>query len=256
MSLLASLLAAATPARAGTILKWYEVTRLEGHAAHRTVIAFSSEQGLRMQIVEVTGKPGVQSASSVLLWVAATGALHVKEDGKEWITVDAGLISTLGSKGRPTKTRTGTAPPPVTVRKTGSKHKVNSFACEAYTLQQKGLPTRIVCLGDPAAIGIDETTRRNFREMSRLLVAFMELADQAGPGAPSPDEGIRYNTYDMPGGFPVRAWETRRGETWLDSELLSVAPGETLPSLFEAPASLAPPEKPRVSPAATPRSGR
>ena len=257
--LLAALLAAAFPARAGTVLKWYEATRLEGKPAHRTVVAYSSELGLRMQIVEVGGPVESAPGASVLLWVAGTGALHVKEGSKEWVTVTPALVSSLRSKGE----RRGKPPvlpaPPVTVKKTGSRHTVNSFPCEAYTLQQKGFPTRIVCLGNPGPIGIDETTRRNFREMSRLLASFMELADQAGGGAPAPDEGIRYNTYDMPGGFPIRAWEARRGETWLDSELVSVAPGETPPSLFEppaAPSGTAGPSAPPVTPAAPPRSGR
>ena len=136
----------------------------------------------------------------------------------------------------------------------GSHHTVNSFSCEAYALQQKGRPSRIVCLGEPASLGIDETTRRNFREMSRLLVAFMESAERAAGSGPSAEEGIRYNTYDMPAGFPVRAWETRRGETWLDSELVSVSPGDTPDSLFEPPP--APPSEPggpSVTPVSPPR---
>jgi hypothetical protein len=224
------------------------------------VVAFSSELGLRMQIVEVAGGAESASGSSVLLWVAATGALHVKEGAKEWVTVTPALVSSLRSKGERQGQGSGKSPAPptlpVTVKKTGSRHTVNSFPCEAYTLQKKGFPTRIVCLGEPGALGIDETTLRNFREMSRLLTAFMDVAERSAGGAPSPDEGIRYNTYDMPGGFPVRAWETRRGETWLDSELVSIAADETPPSLFEPPAAPAGPAAPPVSPAAPPRSGR
>src|SRR5512140_2845859 len=169
----AGALVGSVPASAGTILRWQETTRLNGQPAHRAVMAYSSELGLRMQMVEI----GSNVASSVILWVAATGALHVKDGDKGWVTVTPGLISSLRSRAR---LAPGKEPPPVTVRPTGSKHTVTSFKCEAYTLQQKGLPSRIVCVAQPRAIGIDETTRRNFREMSRLLVAFMESAEQAG----------------------------------------------------------------------------
>jgi hypothetical protein len=239
-AVLAAALVAASPARAGTILKWQETTRLNGEPAHKAVIAYSSDLGLRVQMVEI----GSTVAGSVILWVAATGALHVKDGEMGWGTVTYGVISSLRAKARPVP---GKEAPAVTVRRTGSRHKINSFSCEAYTLQQKGLPSRIVCLAEPRAIGIDETTQRNFRQMSRLLVAFMESTEHAGGKGPSVEEGIRYNTYDMPGGFPVRAWETRKGETWIDSELVSVSPGDTPASLFEPPS---------VTPGVPPRSGR
>lgn len=249
-AVLAGALFAAVPARAGTILKWQETTRLEGQPAHRAVMAYSCELGLRVQMLEI----GSNVASSVILWVAATGALHVKDGEKGWVTVIPDLISGLRSRARPAPRR---ETPAVTVRRTGSRHTVNSFSCEAYALQQKGLPSRIVCLGEPGAIGIDDTTRRNFREMSRLLVAFMEAAEHAGGNGPSVEEGIRYNTYDMPAGFPVRVWETRKGETWIDSELVSVSPGDTPASLFEPPTSPQPDHgAPSVSPGVPPRSGR
>jgi len=239
---------AAPPASAGTILKWQETTRLDGQPAHKAVLAYSGPLGLRVQSVEI----GSTTASSVILWVAATGTLHVNDGEKGWVTVTPDLIAGLQSRA---KRAPGKEAPPVTVRPTGSRHTVNSFACEAYTLQQKGRPSRIVCLGEPASLGIDETTRRNFREMSRLLVAFMESAERAAGSTPSTDEGIRYNTYDMPAGFPVRAWETRRGETWLDSELVSVSAGDTPASLFESPPTPKPGD-PSVTPSAPPRSGR
>jgi hypothetical protein len=220
-------------AAAGTVLKWQETTRLDGRPAHRAVIAYSSELGLRIQMLEI----GSNIANSILLWVPATRTLHFKDGDKAWQTISPEALERLQTNargGRKTPSR-----PPVTVRTTGSRHTVNGFPCEAYSLQQKGRTTRLVCLADPVATGIDEVTRRNFREMSHTMIAFIEATSD--PGSPAEaEEGIRYNTYDMPGGFPVRVWETRVGETWIDSEMVNVAPGETPASLFEVPPPVSP----------------
>lgn len=239
---LLALLAAlpSTPAAAGTVLKWQETYRHDDQPAHRAVVAFSSAAGLRIQMLEI----GTGIDNSVLLYLPSRQTLYIREGKRDWVIVTPKVIEDLRARARP-NTKKGPAPP-ITVKTTGTRHTESSFPCEGYTLQQKGMPTRIVCLSDPAAIKIDETTRRNFREMSRTLIAFMQAAGDAGAGPPKAEEGIRFNTYDMPGGFPVRVWESRRGETWIDSQLVSVTQEETPASLFEPP-------PPKDAPAASPR---
>jgi hypothetical protein len=241
----------AEPVFAGSILKWQETTRLDDRPAHKAVIAYSSELGLRIQMLEI----GSNIANSVLLWVAATRTLHFKDADKGWQSVTPEILDRLQTIAR--KNRKGLVLPPVSVKPAGSRHVVNGFPCEAYSLQQKGRTSRLVCLADPAASGIDDTTRRNFRELSRMMIAFMDATSEPGTAAER-EEGIRYNTYDMPGGFPVRVWETRRGETWIDSEMVSVAQGETPASLFEVPPAAGPTPTPAlpVKPGGTPPPGR
>ena len=87
---------AAPPASAGTILKWQETTRLDGQPAHKAVLAYSGPLGLRVQSVEI----GSTTASSVILWVAATGTLHVNDGEKGWVTVTPDLIAGLRSRAK------------------------------------------------------------------------------------------------------------------------------------------------------------
>ena len=222
----------AFPARAGTVLKWHETRHEDGKKVQTASIATSGPLGLRVEMTDI----GVgTSGHTTFLYLASTRTLYMKQAAaQEWVTITAPLVESLRKRAIthiPEKKEL-----PVTVSSLGTRHTYGGFACESWILRQKERPSRIVCLADPASIQIDETVRKQFQEMSRLMIGFMAAAEAASGLPASTDEGIRYNTYDMPQGFPVKVWESRAGQTWMDTELVSVSAADPPADLFEPPA--------------------
>ena len=222
----ATVLLLASRLEAGATLRWQELARQDGKPVQTTAVAYSGEAGLR---VDVSGGSPASPTKLTLLYLTATGTLQIRDGGKPWMTVTPELLE------RARAAHKSPPEPEITVNPTNTRHSFAGFPCEGYQLRQRGLPSRLVCLARPADVKLDEVTVKNFRAFSRILAAFMKAS---GDGADSkgPDAHITFNTYDLPGGFPIREWESRGGEAWTDSQVVEITPGEPEASLFRKPA--------------------
>lgn len=211
---------------AGATLRWQELARQDGKPVQTTAVAYAGEAGLR---VDVSGGDPAHPTQLTLLYVREERALHVRDGQRPWVTVTPELLE------RPRAARKGPPEPAVSVVPTSTRHRFAGFPCEGYQLKQRGLPSRLVCLARPEDVKLDEAAVRSFREFGRILATFMKASGD-GAAAKGPDAHITFNTYDLPGGFPIREWESRGGETWTDSQVVEITPGEPEPSLFRRPA--------------------
>lgn len=207
---------------AGATLRWQELARQDGKPVQTTAVAYSGEAGLR---VDVSGGSPASPTKLTLLYRSATGTLQIRDGEKPWTTITPELLE------RARSTNKSAPEAEVTVTPTNTRHSFAGFPCRGFQLRQRGLPSRLVCLATPADLGLDEVTVKNFRAFSRILAAFLKAS---GDGADSkgPDAHITFNTYDLPGGFPIREWESRGGEPWTDSQVVEITPGEPEASLF------------------------
>jgi hypothetical protein len=211
---------------AGATLRWQELNRQEGKPVQTTAVAYSGEAGLR---VDISGAGQAEPTSLTLLYLSSTRTLHIRDGQKAWLAVTPELLE------RALASRKGAPETRVTVNPTNTRHSFAGFPCEGYQLRQRGLSSRLVCLANPADLKLDELTLRNFREFSRILAAFMKASGDSA-ASQGQDAHITFNTYDLPGGFPVREWESRNGEIWMDSQVVEITAGEPPAALFQKPA--------------------
>lgn len=214
-------------AHAGATLRWQELNREHGNPVQTTAVAYSGEAGLRIDISETGGSAG--PTQMTFLYLSSNHTLYIRRGREEWLALSPDILE---------RVRRSAPPAPVdkvVVSPTHTRHAFAGFACEGYQLKQRGLPSRIVCLGNPADLRLDELTQHNFRDFSRILTVFMSAAAAKGEPARGKDAHIRFNTYDMSGGFPVREWESRNGDIWMDSQLVDITAGQPPASLFQRP---------------------
>jgi len=112
----------------------------------------------------------------------------------------------------------------------GTHHSVNGFACEGYQLRRKGLATRYLCLAAPGTLGLSPEFVADSKDMRIMLSRYMAVV-QRSMGNPV----SAFNPYALAQGYPVRLWESSKGEITWESLLLSVSSGPTPPGLFSVP---------------------
>lgn len=213
-------------ASAGTVLRWSEVKR-EGRATSEArMVVYGSEEGLRIELAALGGK----GERITILYLAEPKALYLKErDAREWVVFTPEQIE---AKRKPVKGKRRPEPKPA-ISRTGTRHVVGDFECDGYVVKRKGEANRMLCLADPAAIGLDATVREHFREWNRLMNA---LAEAGAAAKPSPAVGgVPVRFFDLKEGFPVREWVKSGEEVVLDTKLEEVASSDVPASIFQPP---------------------
>jgi hypothetical protein len=107
-----------------------------------------------------------------------------------------------------------------------------------------------VYVADPAAVGVDASTRANLKRMGALFVPFVN-AMQLAEG----DLREGFNSHALDQGFPVREFKSKDGVVEMDAHLVSVNNSDLSPDLFRVPEPPAP-AAPRSSALALTRSPR
>lgn len=125
------------------------------------------------------------------------------------------------------------------------------ISAATWAVRRAGRTTRIVYLGEPAAVGVDASTRANLKRMGALFVPFVNAMHLAEGDL---DEG--FNTHALDKGFPVRELKSKDGVVEMDSHLVSVGNADLSPDLFRVPEPPAPAEPRNAAPATTPAPDR
>ena len=246
---------------AGTIVTWKQEGVRAGKPWSSTYVARSSDLGVRLDLVESTEPGGAPNVSFV--WSRASRTLYVLERGRpEPAAIDRATVHRLEARLR----ASGRAPKPgrATISPLGTEHRHNGFGCVGFVVKRPGHTPLFLCLADPGDLGVDDVTMSNLRDVSAILVPFLNAVRrlEAGPKDEDADDG--FDSYRLPAGFPVREIRSRKGVVLQDSRLVRVEKGDVPASLFDVavrrpPAPLAPLQAsggPASAPASVPETLR
>ena len=186
--------------------------------------------------------------SVVYLYVAKDGRIVPIEPATGPV-ISAATIAAVEGRARAAGRRR--RPGAISVTPLRSTQAFGKWTCEAWAVRRPGQTTEIVCLADPKALGVDETTRASLRGMSALLVPFVNAMRLAGG-----DARESADAYALEGGFPVRTFRSKDGVVELDAQLVSVETADLPADLFKAPAPPGPAAAPSPPPAAAPAPDR
>jgi hypothetical protein len=229
-----SLALLAARADAGQVLTFSEEGTRDGRAYRSSLTLRVSTEGVRAEAVDLS-TPGAPK-TVVYLYVARDDRIVPVEPAAGPV-VSAGTIAAVEERTR----AAGRRRPPGALAATPlrSTQAFGKWTCESWALRRPGQTTEIVCLADPKALGVDETTRANLRRMGALFVPFLNAVRLADG---DPREG--FNLYALAGGFPVRTFRSKDGVVELDAQLVSVEDAGLPPDLFRAPEPPAPAARP------------
>lgn len=227
---LAFLLSAAA-ADAGQVLKYAEEGTRKGKAYRSTVTLSAAAEGIRVEVADVedSGPP----RTVVFLYSAKDDTIFPVEPPTAPV-ISAATIDVVAGRARASGHRR--RPGVLSVTPLHTTHTVAGFTCAAWALRRPGQTTEIVYLADPAAVGVDATTRANLRRMGALFVPFvnaMRLAEG--------DLREGFNNHALEQGFPVREFRAKDGVVEVDSQLVSVTNADFPPELLRVP------DRPEVS---------
>jgi hypothetical protein len=217
---------------AGTVITWREdgVRKGKGWSSHYRIR--SSPAGLKLEITESTEGPRETNLAFVYLRSVRTVYL-VDRERPEPLAVTSALVQSVEARAR----AAGKRPKPgrFSLVPLGTESSLNGFTCKGYALKRPGQTTRILCLADRAALGIDEDARSNLREMGALLVPFMNAARLLKPDPEDEEAEEGFDTFSLPEGFPVRDLKSRGGVVVSESQLLGVTTADIPADTFHVP---------------------
>ncbi len=236
-----ALLLFARAADGGQVLKYSEEGIRKGKAYRSAVTLRAAPEGIRVEAVE-SGESGPPK-TYVFIYSARDDKVY-PVDPPTGPVISAATIAVVEERARGSGHHR--KPGSFTVTPLHTTHEVGGFMCSAWAVRRAGRTTRIVYLAEPAAVGVDASTRANLRRMGALFVPFMNAMRLAEGDL---DEG--FNTHALDQGFPVRELESKDGTVELDSRLVSVRNAELSPDLFRVPEPPAPADARTAAPATT-----
>ena len=207
---------------ADTTVRSHEGGVRDGKAWGEAYAEYHSSAGLR---IDVTAD-GASAPYMSFLFLRDPDRLFIVQ-GKSVTSMDAATLKALEEKA-------GLAAKPSNPRiaALGTRHSVNGFACAGFQLRRKGLATRYLCLAAPETLGLSPALVADTRDMRLMLSRFMAVV-QHTKGKPV----STFNPYALPEGYPVRLWESSKGEITWESQLLAVTSEAVPPALFRVPES-------------------
>jgi hypothetical protein len=237
-----ALLLSAGAADAGQVLKYSEEGTRKGKTYRSAVTLNAAPEGIRVEAAEIeeSGPP----KTYVFLYSARDDKIY-PIDPPTGPVISAATIAIVEERARGSGHRR--KPGSFTVTPLHTTHAVGGFTCSAWALNRPGQTTEIVYLTDPAAVGVDASTRANLRRMGVLFVPFVNAMHLA-----EGDLTEGFNTHALGQGFPVREFRSKDGVVEVDSQLVSVRNADLSPDLFRVPEPPAPAAPRATSPAPAP----
>lgn len=237
-----ALLFFARAADAGQVLKYSEEGIRKGKTYRSAVTLRAALEGIRVEAVETeeSGPP----KTYVFLYSARDDKVF-PIDPPTGPVISAATIAVVEERARGTGHHR--KPGSFSVTPLHTTHEVSGFTCSAWAVRRAGRTTEIVYLAEPAAVGVDASTRANLKRMGALFVPFVNAMHLAEGDL---DEG--FNTHALDKGFPVRELKSKDGVVEMDSHLVSVRNADLSPDLFRVPEPPAPPEGRTAAPAPAP----
>ena len=216
-------------ADAGQVLKYSEEGTREGKTYSSVLTLSAAPEGIRLEaaVVDESGSP----KTFVFLYSAKNDTVY-PVDPPTGPVISAATIEVAAERARASGHRR--KPGSFTVTPLHTTNAVGGWTCSAWTLRRPGQTTEIVCLADPAAVGVDVSTRANLRRMGALFVILNAIHLAEG------DFREGFNIHALDQGFPVRELRSRDGVVEMDSQLVSVRNVEISPDLFRVPEPPAP----------------
>ena len=209
-----------TTAFADTTVRSHEGGVRDGKPWGESYSEYHSSAGLH---IDVTAD-GAAAPYMSFLFLRNPDRLFIVQ-GTSVTSIDAATLEALeknaGLSAAPSNPRVGAL---------GTRHSVNGFSCAGFQLRRKGLATRYLCLATPDTLGLSSAFVADTRDMRTMLSRFMAVV-QRTKGKPAP----AFNPYALTEGYPVRLWESSKGDITWEGQLLSVAPGPVPPELFRVP---------------------
>jgi hypothetical protein len=226
-------------ADAGQVLKYSEEGTRDGKPYRASLTLSVAPEGVR---AEVESRQESGPAKTVVFLYSAKDDKVFPIDPPTGPTISTATIAVVEERARASGHRR--VPGSFTVTPLHTTHAVGAWTSSAWALRRPGQTTEIVYLADPAAVGVDASTRANLRRMGALFVPFVNAMHLA-----EGDLGEGFNTHALDQGFPVRELKSKDGVVEADSHLISVTNADLSPDLFRVPVPPAP-AAPKASPPA------
>ena len=226
-----ALLILAGAADAGQVLKYSEEGTRGGKPYRSAVTMSAAPEGIRVEASDVveSGPP----KTYVFLYSAKDDRIY-PIDPPTGPVISAATIEVVAERARASSHTRPAGSFEVTPLYT--THVVGGWPCSAWALRRPGQTTTIVYVADPAAVGIDATTRTNLRRMGALFVPFVNAMHLA-----EGDLSEAFNTQALEQGFPVREFRSKDGLVEMDSQLVSLKTVDLPRDLFRVPDLPVPP---------------